>query len=790
MRPLRLELEGFTAFKERTEVDFDGVDLFALCGPTGAGKTSLIDAITFALYGSVPRLGEKAVAPVVTQGRNEAKVRLDFTVGGDGYSVARVVRGTSTKESRLVRLADGEVLADKAREVTTGVESLLGLDFRQFTTCVSLPQGEFARFLHADPRDRQDLLVKLLGWGLYDTVRDGAVRRASAAETRRAVTEGQLGELVAADEAAEAAAGQRVATLTDVRQRVEEAQPELDRLSRVAEEAMAAAAKAGRAVDLLDGVAVPGGVAELAAEVQAAAAARDEARAGEERAVAAVEAAEKALASLPPRRRLEVARDDHVEHVRLTAQLERGETAVADALAVETKALDAAAVAEAALADADDALHAARTASLAHTLAAELVVGEPCPVCRATVTEAAHAPPADVAAADKARRAAVNARDVAVAEATKVTSNRVRVEQKLLDVRERLAAVAERLVGSPPEAEVAVALREVEVAEAAVAAARAAAGAARPARRAADARVDAVTRAEATARRAFDAARDRVAELGPPAAVRADLAADWAELVAWVDQRRPAFEAEVSRHREAAQAAIKEYGERAAVLAEEVAEAGVTVGSATPRDAVAGALARAEADLERVRRDRARADELRVVAAAAAEEQAVARSVADHLKADRFERWLLDEALQLLVTGATERLRELSGGAYSLCIDDKSRAFAVVDHINAGHVRSARTLSGGETFLTSLALALALADQVAAMAAGAGARLETVLLDEGFGTLDHDALDVVASALEELGASGRMVGIVTHVQELAERLPVRYEVRKVGGAASVERVEA
>ena len=60
MRPLRLELEGFTSFKERLALDFDGLDLFAITGPTGAGKSSLIDALVFALYGQVPRVGRGA----------------------------------------------------------------------------------------------------------------------------------------------------------------------------------------------------------------------------------------------------------------------------------------------------------------------------------------------------------------------------------------------------------------------------------------------------------------------------------------------------------------------------------------------------------------------------------------------------------------------------------------------------------------------------------------------------------------------------------------------------------
>src|SRR5690606_39940208 len=118
----------------------------------------------------------------------------------------------------------------------------------------------------------------------------------------------------------------------------------------------------------------------------------------------------------------------------------------------------------------------------------------------------------------------------------------------------------------------------------------------------------------------------------------------------------------------------------------------------------------------------------------------------------------------------------LSGGAYALAVDPRSGGFGVVHHTAASQVRSARTLSGGETFLASLALALALADQVASLAAAGAARLDSLFLDEGFGTLDPDTLDVVAAALDDLGARGRVVGIVTHVRELAERLPVRFEI--------------
>jgi exonuclease SbcC len=204
---------------------------------------------------------------------------------------------------------------------------------------------------------------------------------------------------------------------------------------------------------------------------------------------------------------------------------------------------------------------------------------------------------------------------------------------------------------------------------------------------------------------------------------------------------------------------------------------------------VAAAHARAEEVVAHIDEQLAAAERLRADHAAATEQHQVADALAVHLAANRFEKWLLDEALHQLVAGASTTLSELSGGAYTLTVDGRSGGFGVVDHTNAAQVRSARTLSGGETFLASLALALALADQMAGLAVAGAARLESLFLDEGFGTLDAETLDVVAAALDELGARGRMVGVVTHVRELAERLPVRFEVRKVGGASTVQRVE-
>jgi exonuclease SbcC len=172
------------------------------------------------------------------------------------------------------------------------------------------------------------------------------------------------------------------------------------------------------------------------------------------------------------------------------------------------------------------------------------------------------------------------------------------------------------------------------------------------------------------------------------------------------------------------------------------------------------------------------------------EEASVADTLGGLLRADGFESWLMRAALQQLVEAASVRLMELSGGQYSLELEERSRTFAVRDHANADELRGARTLSGGETFLASLSLALALAEATAELAPEGAPQIESIFLDEGFGTLDSGTLDTVASAIEELGATGRMVAIVTHIRELADRMPVRLEVAKVAGSSTVTRVEA
>ncbi len=201
---------------------------------------------------------------------------------------------------------------------------------------------------------------------------------------------------------------------------------------------------------------------------------------------------------------------------------------------------------------------------------------------------------------------------------------------------------------------------------------------------------------------------------------------------------------------------------------------------------MAVSLERARNHLAHVKERRAQAADLDSQRRAAEEGQQVARTLGQLLRADGFQRWLLGAALDVLVAEASRTLAELSGGQFEL--GHIGGEFLVVDHFDADSRRPVKTLSGGETFQASLALALALSTQLAGMAAAGAARLDSIFLDEGFGTLDEATLEVVAATLESLATHGdRMVGVVTHVPGLAERVPVRFAVRRDQRTSSLAR---
>ena len=139
------------------------------------------------------------------------------------------------------------------------------------------------------------------------------------------------------------------------------------------------------------------------------------------------------------------------------------------------------------------------------------------------------------------------------------------------------------------------------------------------------------------------------------------------------------------------------------------------------------------------------------------------------LQGKRFVEFVAKNQLEYIVIEASKRLDIMTKGRYVLEIDDNLN-FVIRDNYNGGLRRSIKTLSGGETFLTSLALALALSSQIQLKGS---APLEFFFLDEGFGSLDSELLDIVMESLEKLHSEKLSVGIISHVEELKNRVPVK-----------------
>ena len=792
MRPVRLELHGFTTFREKVEIDFEGADLFALAGPTGAGKSSIIDGMCFALYGSVPRLDRRTVAPVISTGKNEARIRFDFTIGERAYTAVRVVRrtpnGATTKEARME--VAGETLAGDADGVTAKAEELLGLGFDQFTKSVVLPQGDFARFLHDKPSARQELLVKLLELGVYERMRGEANSRRVAAESAIEITERQLEHLAGATPDAVQAAGARVELLVSLRSEVDEVGPQLEELIRRRDEQQAAGAAATAGAEALEGVRPPTGVAELAAALAAAEKDVLVANAAAEDAHAAVVAAEQARAVLGDAAALERIRAAHEQRITLAARLAKGEPIVAAARETEAAGQARVDVTAAALTAAEAALERARRDHATHAVAATLVAGQACPVCLQTVaTLPAHEAPLALSDAEAARGQAAKEHTAAQAALAPLTAARVRAEQQLETLTEQLAEVEAALADAPPSDEVTRSLEAITAADAALVSARQKDGAARAAARTAAQVADQRRDERDAAWQRFSDARDAVAAFAPPSPPRNDLAQAWETLTSWAQGEAGRKRADAEAARTASATAAADLAALESKLSARCTECAVVVPAGSRvRDAVGDAVAAAQAEQRRLHTALEQAQRQRLEIKAHRERADVAKALAGHLSSRGFERWLLDEALDRLAVGASDVLRELSAGQYSLGLDGQ-RNFLVIDHRSADEQRPARTLSGGETFLASLSLALTLAEHLTQLSVGSEPRLESIFLDEGFGTLDPESLDIVAAAIEELGARGRTVGIVTHVRDLAERMPVRYEVRKAPAGSTVERTE-
>ena len=201
------------------------------------------------------------------------------------------------------------------------------------------------------------------------------------------------------------------------------------------------------------------------------------------------------------------------------------------------------------------------------------------------------------------------------------------------------------------------------------------------------------------------------------------------------------------------------------------------------------ARASLEQALEALARAREQAGPIRRLADIAA------ASGPENLASTPLSAWVLIARLEEVLAAANPRLAAISSGRYELVsVPDDGTAsrksglgLAIVDH-DTDALRSPRTLSGGETFYTSLALALGLADVVSAEAGGV--ELRTMFIDEGFGSLDSHTLSLVMAQLQALRCAGRTVGVISHVEEMATQIADQIQVRPLPDGGSTLRVRA
>ena len=905
MRPVRVVLQAFGPFAGREVIDFRELGdnrFFLVHGPTGAGKTTVLDAMCFALYGRTTgeeRTAQQMRSQFAAKGL-PTEIEFDFSVGSECYRIRRRpaqqaarARGTGTRsEAPSVTLwrrpsdaaddTDGEPVATKGRDVAPEVERIIGFSADQFRQVVMLPQGRFRELLSADSKQREQIMQALFGTGRYASVearlkerrrdlesglehqgtrRSEVLREAGVAGDAELLTRcTELAAQAAAGEVAvkeaQAAAVTAAAELTATRTALEilaavAALQEEVTASVVALMGAEVAALPAREVlsaqDLAEGEredaqrvvrelemvsARVAAIDRAVTEVSAAVAKRDAA------AVADRSASDRVASR---RDELAVAQDEERAQLKCAAALPGADAALQQARRAQSEALrlvtaearcaeaqenrnaaaDALAKAGRASAESRARLDKVRTAWVegrAAALASGLEEGRPCPVCGSLE----HPSPAIVSpsAADGAALDTAES-EVALAEAERMerTERLAQTEAALAAAqaeRETVAALsqalsvdsAEELIRDAQHARDEASRAEVRAREAAERGAGLArsleesARAAESAARALQASESALASASATL---AEREREVPEELRLPGALGIALQA--------ANDRAAALQAALKEAQKAARDADLECRaaqERADGAARALATAKKRARGVQPPDVdgAEGAARTAEAARDEALEARTRADEACARATRAKERLAEIDATSGDLTraygtvaalADAavgqnplrlsFQRYVLGVFLTEVLDAATRRLVLMTRGRYRLHMaagtrDRRSAGgldLEVFDEYT-GDDRPVSTLSGGEGFLASLSLALGLAEVVESLAGGV--HLDTVFVDEGFGTLDEEALETAIQALMELQGRGRLVGIISHVPELQRAIPARLEITSTPSGSS------
>lgn len=877
MRPLNLTMSAFGPYAGQTTVDFSALGttgLYLITGDTGAGKTTIFDAITYALYGEAS--GESRESSMLRSKYAAAEtptfVELTFTNGGRTYTVRRnpeytrpKTRGAGTtmqKADAELTMPDGRVIT-KARDVTAAVTDIVGVDREQFARIAMIAQGEFRKLLLAQTDERKAIFRQIFHTERYQALQNRLKEEAAALDR-------QCGELEAGlRQAAESIRCAEPDTLPDALD-TDALLEALDVLLHADEAALTQAqAERADAETQREQVLSDLGKAEAleAARMKLAEAERawTEAQAEMKAAQAALDTAMASQPEIQSRRqditRLEDAlrRYEQLDALRAQAGAERKRLvqkrsdldaarartdAAAKALetahgklsdqpklavaAAQTEYRQAAETAQAALAH-YGAQNRAYLDAQAGILARTLVPGQPCPVCGATEHPCPAAAPEQTPDAAALKRALSDS-DRAQKAAADRSAQAAGLRGQLDAMREALAQSCRAL--TPP-------LDPDTLADTL------------PALRAAAARDAEAIKAQHTAQQQALAALQAL-EAGLPAqeaALRQQQAdmQDRAQEISALAARCAELDADVLRRaqelphadRAAAQRALDETRTQCEALqqaldtahARSSAAQSALAGLTGKRDALRAQLQAAPpADIAalRARRDTltARVEQLQKQISACdarLEQNCTARAAIDTQRQQHAAvraRWQWVHALAATANGAVPgkekimletyiqtayfdrilgrantRLLIMSGGQYELrrsarAGDNRSQTgleLEVIDHYN-GTARSVKTLSGGETFAASLSLALGLSDEV--QAAAGGVQLEAMFVDEGFGSLDSEALQQALAALVGVSGGNRIVGIISHVAELKDRIDRQIIVTKDRSGGSRVQVQA
>ena len=876
MKPIQLVLSAFGPYVERTVIDFSALGeegLFLIAGDTGAGKTTIFDAISFALYGEASGGKEKRKSKSFhsdyVSDQTETYVELTFRHRGETWWIRRNLEyqrpakkkkdgmETTTRQAADAQMRNEDTGEEILRmdDVNRRVRELLGLTQDQFTQTVMIAQGDFLKILTASSDDRKKLFRDLFHTNLYVDLQSRLQEKNRAcADEQKALEQVILSAEGKIDPEAEFAEREILLSYCGQIQHTDALCALLARLieqEKAAQEqartqkkeaadqigALIAAVTEGERVnrDFADWeskrarlAALTAGQGEIDAQRAALAAARraqqletDEAlmrrtrrdmdaqRAALSEAQAALEQAEKALPEAETRMKEAESRGGEIHALLAQAkqmedclpvlgEVERLKAAL-DTQKRELQRLTAdSSRAQAAYTAAQNSYYL----SQAGLLARELKAGQPCPVCGST----AHPCPAQITPETVTRQALEQAakRRETAEKAQSDAATRLAANQAALDEREdRLRALK---IGAD-ETRQRLAAR-IDAAHQAAANCQREIDAARSAYQALDKR-------KTAAQSAVDAAQKQLA------ALEKDLRAQTEAF----EQKRAAhgFEDEASYRLakrtnadiERLDREIRNYDEQKRTLAAQTHEL---------EDKLSG---RQRTDLAALQNRRAAALDRQAKAENA--EKAMVRKLTLHESAEReirqanaaiqkkrgkwqiiqelytccagiaagnprakltFEAYVQQYYVRFVVAAANKRLTRLTDGMFTLRVmreaanrvSQSGLDLEVLDR-STGQARDVSTLSGGESFLASLALALGLSDAVQSQSGQI--RMDAMFIDEGFGSLDENALRSSIDVLLELADGKRLIGIISHVQELEERIDKQIVVTKTPNGSTV-----